>query len=121
MEYRYGKVTDQTIKELVTIVGKDNIFTQQGEIEVYSCDEMPLAKPHTPQVVVKPTTIRSIARLMGFASKKRMPVTPRGAGTGLSGGCIPIYGGILLSLERMNKMLEVDQENFVAVVEPGIT
>jgi len=121
MEYRYGKVTDQTIKELVTIVGKDNIFTQQGEIEVYSCDEMPLAKPHTPQVVVKPTTIRSIARLMGFASKKRIPVTPRGAGTGLSGGCIPIYGGILLSLERMNKMLEVDQENFVAVMEPGIT
>lgn len=119
MKYRYGKVTDESIKELITIVGKDNIFTQQDEIEAYSCDEMPFAKPHAPQVVAKPTTVRAVAGLMDFANKNRIPITPRGAGTGLSGGCIPIYGGILISLERMNKILEIDRENFVAVVESG--
>ena len=62
-----------------------------------------------------------MAKLLGFANKKRIPVTPRGASTGLSGGCIPIYGGILLSLERVNRILEIDRGNFVAVVEPGVT
>ena len=120
MELRYREVTGQIIKELIAIAGKDNLFTDKDELEAYSRDEMPLAKPHIPQVIVKPTNVRSIARLMKFAHKNRVPVTPRGAGTGLSGGCVPIYGGILLSLERMNKLLEIDQENSVAVVEAGM-
>jgi glycolate oxidase len=121
MKSKYGKVTPQAIKELITIVGKDNILTEKHELEGYSCDEMPLPKPHVPQVVVKPTDTHSIARLLEFANKRRLPVTPRGAGTGVSGGCIPVYGGILLSLERMNRILEIDRENFTAVVEPGVT
>jgi len=121
MKSKYARITHQTIEELATIVGSDNISTEKHEIEGYSCDEMPLAKPFAPQVVVKPTDSHSIARLLDFANKKRIPVTPRGAGTGLSGGCIPVYGGILLSLERMNRILEVDRENFVAVVEAGVT
>jgi len=121
MKSKYGKVTRQAIKELTTIVGKDNILTEKHEVEAYSCDEMPLAKPHVPQVVVKPTDNLSIARLLEFANKRRIPVTPRGAGTGVSGGCIPVYGGILLSLERMNRILKIDRENFTAVVEPGVT
>ncbi|MFC1846849.1 FAD-binding oxidoreductase [Chloroflexota bacterium] len=121
MEHRYGEITEQTIKKLMDVVGKDNVFTKKDEIEAYSYDEMPLAKHHIPQVVVKPNNVQSINRLMRFANEKRIPITPRGAGTGLSGGCVPIYGGILLSLERMNKILEIDPENFVAVVEPGVT
>jgi len=121
MKSKYGKITPQAIKELTTIVGKDNILTEKHELEGYSCDEMPLPKPHIPQVVVKPTDTHSIARLLEFANKRRIPVTPRGAGTGVSGGCIPVYGGILLSLERMNRILEIDRENFTAVVEPGVT
>ncbi|MFC2035529.1 FAD-binding oxidoreductase [Chloroflexota bacterium] len=121
MKINYGRVTRQTIKELTTIVGKNNIFTGKYEVEGYSCDETPLAKPYAPQVVVKPTDNLSIARLLDFANKKKIPITPRGAGTGLSGGCIPIYGGILLSLEKMNRILEIDRENFTAVVEPGVT
>jgi len=121
MKARYERVTDQTIKELTTIVGKDNISTKEHEIEGYSYDEMPLAKPYAPQVIVKPTDTLSIAKLLDFANKKRIPITPRGAGTGLSGGCVPIYGGILLSLERMNRILKIDRANFVAVVEPGVT
>ncbi len=121
MKIKYGRVTNQTINELTTIVGSDNISTKENEIEGYSYDEMPLAEPHAPQVIVKPTDAHSIGKLLDFASKKRIPVTPRGAGTGLSGGCIPIYGGILLSLERMNRILEIDRDNLVAIVEPGVT
>ncbi len=121
MKGKYGRVTEPIIKELTTIMGRDNISTKEYEIEGYSCDEMPLAKPYAPQVIVKPTDTRSVAKLLAFANKKRIPVTPRGAGTGLSGGCVPIYGGILLSLERMNRILKIDRDNFVAVVEPGVT
>jgi len=121
MKGKYGGVTEQIIKELTTIVGRDNISTKEHEIEGFSFDEMPLTKSYAPQVIVKPTDTRSVAKLLAFASKKRIPVTPRGAGTGLSGGCVPIYGGILLSLERMNRILKIDGDNFVAVVEPGVT
>jgi len=121
MKGKYGRVTKQIIKELTTIVGRDNISTKEHEIEGFSCDEMPLAKPYAPRVIVKPTDTQSVAKLLAFASKRRIPVTPRGAGTGLSGGCVPIYGGILLSLERMNRILKIDGDNFAAVVEPGAT
>ncbi|MFC1860477.1 FAD-binding oxidoreductase [Chloroflexota bacterium] len=121
MKGKYGKVTEQIIKELTTIIGRDSISTKEHELEGYSCDEMPLAKPHAPQVIVRPADTTSVAKLLTFANEKRIPLTPRGAGTGLSGGCIPIYGGILLSLERMNRILKVDGDNFVAVVEPGVT
>ncbi len=121
MKSKYERVTEQIIKELTAIVGRDNISTKEHEIEGFSCDEMPLAKPHAPRVIVKPTDTQSVAKLLVFANKKRIPVTPRGAGTGLSGGCIPIYGGILLSLERMNRILKINRDNFVAVVEPGVT
>ena len=121
MKGKYGRVTKQIIKELMTIVGRDNISTKEHEIEEYSYDEMPLAKPYAPRIIVKPTDTQSVAKLLAFASRKRIPVTPRGAGTGLSGGCVPIYGGILLSLERMNRILKIDGDNFVAVVEPGVT
>jgi len=121
MKRKYGKVTHQALEELRTIMGSSNVFTGRSEMEGYSYDETPLTQRYFPQVVVKPTDTGSIAKLLAFASKKRIPVTPRGAGTGLSGGCTPIYGGILLSLERMNRILEIDRNNFVAVVEAGVT
>ena len=120
MKNKYGIVTNQTIKELITIIGQDNVSTKENEIEEYSCDEMAIAKPYAPQVIAKPTDTHSIAELLRFANRKRIPVTPRGAGTGLSGGCVPLYGGILLSLERMKRILEIDRDNFIAVVEPGV-
>jgi glycolate oxidase len=73
-----------------------------------------------PDVVVKPRTAEEISEILKLANLNKIPVTPRGAGTGLSGGAVPIYGGILLSLERMNSILEIDRENMVAVVEPGV-
>jgi glycolate oxidase len=121
MKRKYGRVTRQTIEELTTIVGRGNISTDKSEMEGYSYDETPLAKRYFPQVVVKPRDTGAVAKLLAFANEERIPLTPRGAGTGVSGGCLPVYGGILLSLERMNRILEIDRENFVAVVEPGVT
>ena len=120
MNDKYGSVTGQVIKEIATIVGGENILTDTSDTEAYSCDETPHAEPCFPQVVVKPTNKYAVAGLLDYASRKKIPVTPRGAGTGLSGGCIPVYGGILLSLEKMNRILEIDRENFVAVAEPGV-
>ena len=121
MKSKYGRVTRQTIEELTTIAGKNCLLTDGDELKGYSSDEMPHAEPHAPKVVIKPTDNRTIAKILGYASEKRIPVTPMGGRTGLSGGCIPIYGGIVLSLERMNRILEIDRENSVAVVEPGVT
>ena len=81
---------------------------------------MPLSEPHPPQVIVKPLDTASIAALMRFASERKIPVVPRGAGTGLSGGSVPLYGGIVLSLERMDRIVEIDRENFIRSSERTI-
>ena len=73
-----------------------------------------------PEVVVKPASAREISEIMKIANRHRVPVTPRGGGTGLSCGAVPLCGGIVLALERMNRILEIDRENMVAVVEPGV-
>jgi len=116
---RYGKVTDEVVALLAKIVGDKNVLTgdERGN---YSRDEMPKSKPVLPEVVAKPEDTDSVARILKLADEKKIPVTPRGAGTGISGGAVPIYGGIVLSLERMNGILEIDKDNFMATVEPGV-
>jgi len=121
MKPEYGEVTVQTLEELSALLGQDNVYTDKSDLEAYSRDESPLADSYPPQVVVKPRDTASVVKLMAFATEKRIPVTPRGAGTGLSGGCVPVYGGILLSMERMNRILEINGDNFTAIVEPGVT
>jgi len=121
MKNEYGKVNRQTIEELIAIVGNKSIITDKYELEGYSSDEMPLSQHHNPSIVVKSANSHEISALLDYANRRRIPVTPMGARTGLSGGCIPIYGGIVLSLDRMNRIIEIDSENFVAVVEPGVS
>ena len=104
---------------LRTIVGKENVLVGDDITEEYARDEALTLKPCWPEVLVKPGSTEEVARIMHFANEKGIPVTPRGGGTGLSGGCVAASGGILLSLERMNRILEVDEENYVAVVEAG--
>jgi glycolate oxidase len=77
--------------------------------------------PEAPEYVVRPATTEQVSRILKLANENRIPVTARGAGTGLSGGCTPSPGGILLSLDRMKRILEIDEQNHVAVVEPGVT
>ncbi|NWF77474.1 MAG: FAD-binding protein [Chloroflexi bacterium] len=115
----YGRVTDEVVARLAAIVGNKNVLTGE-ERENYTRDEMPGKRSFLPEVVVKPENSRSVAEILKLANEKVIPVTPRGGGTGLSGGAAPIYGGIVLSLEKMNRILEIDKVNFVATVEAGV-
>lgn len=117
----YSKVDAETIQALALIAGRDNIISERSKLLDYGKDETPLAKPRLPQVVVKPPDTQSVSAILSYANKKRIPVTTRGGGTGLSGGAIPILGGICLSMEGMHRILSADKKNFVAVVQPGVT
>src|SRR5512136_673483 len=75
---------------------------------------------HRPDVVVLPRSTRSVSTLLRFAHRHRLPVTPRGAGHGYVGGCVPVRGGIVVSLARMNRIKEINAADFVAVVEAGV-
>jgi len=115
----YNKVDKKIIAELGNIVGAENTVTEPETLSNYSHDETPLY--HTiPEVVVKPSTTSQVSAIMKLAFEHTIPVTPRSGGTSLSGGAVPIYRGIVLSLERMNKIKEIDEKNLMAVVEPGI-
>lgn len=107
-------------QKLMVIVGKKNVIVGDDISEEYTHDESLTVRPSLPEIVVKPQSAEEVAEILKLANEKRIPVTPRGGGTGLSGGCVPVFGGVLLSLERMNRILEIDTENFVAVVEAGV-
>jgi glycolate oxidase len=110
------------IKELEKIAGPKNVIITKEKMEDYSHDEVPILEIRQyPDVVVKPEDSKQISEILKYANSKKIPVTPRGGGTGLSGGCIPLSGGIILSFENMNRILEIDRENFMAVLEPGVT
>ena len=115
-----GKVTDMFIQTLAQIVGVKNIITKRDDMESYCGDESPTSTPHYPEVVVKPDCTEEVSRVLALANAEKIPVTPRGAGTGVSGGAVPIKGGIVLSLERMNHIKEIDGDNFVVVAQPGV-
>ncbi|TET59827.1 FAD-binding oxidoreductase, partial [Candidatus Aerophobetes bacterium] len=115
----YAKVDDEVLKFLTNLFGKDEVLVDPDLLEKYSHDEVPGLKAE-PEVVVRATTVHQISKLMNFANEKKIPVTPRGAGYGLSGGAVPIYGGIVLSLEKMDRILEIDKKNLMITVEPGV-
>lgn len=112
---------DDIARALAGVVPSEHILTGDAVTDDYTHDEALTAGPQKPAVVVTPTSTDEVAAVLRLADERRIPVTARGAGTGLSGGCVPNPGGILLSLERMNRILEIDVANHVAVVEAGVT
>lgn len=106
------------IAELKAIVGPDNLNASPEDIVCYSYDGT--LTEGNPSGVVTPTTTRMVADVVKLANRERIAIVPRGAGTGLSGGAIPASGGLVLSLTKMNRILEIDIENLVAVVQPGV-
>jgi len=119
---KYNQVTPAIVEELRQIVGQRYvIFDNADALEPFSHDEIPDRHyAHMPEVVVRPRSADEIAAIMKLANREMIPVTPRGAGSGLSGGAVPVHGGIVLSVDRMNSILEVDESNLMAVVEPGV-
>ncbi len=118
----FKKLDPVSLEGLRRIVGEADVLIDPERIEDYSHDEFSLAEiRHLPEAVVRPETREEVAAVLKLASAGRLPVTPRGGATGLCGGCVPSFGGIVLSLERMNRVVEIDRENQMAVVEPGVT
>jgi glycolate oxidase len=108
------------VPALAAVVGAENVLTGGAVKDDHTHDEALTATPVTPLAVVVPATTDEVAAVLRLADERRVPVTARGAGTGLSGGCIPRADGIVVAFERMAAIVEVDTENFIAVVEPGV-
>jgi glycolate dehydrogenase FAD-linked subunit len=108
------------IELLAGVVGAEHVRTGDAIKDDYGHDEALTAQPQRPLAVVSPASTDEVAAVVRLADEHRIPVTARGAGTGMSGGCIPRADGIVVSFERMNRILEIDTDNFVAVVEPGV-
>lgn len=106
------------LKELEQIVGHANLFTDAEELVVYSYDATRLES--LPWAVARPASAQEVSAILLLANRERFPVVPRGAGTGMSGGSVPASGGLVLSFERMNRILEIDGRNRMAVAEPGV-
>ncbi|MBN1942344.1 MAG: FAD-binding protein [Phycisphaerae bacterium] len=121
-EQTYNPVTPAIVEELKNIVGaRYVIHGDEEKLEPFSHDEiLEKAYRHMPDVVARPRTAQEIAAIMKLANREHIAVTPRGAGSGLSGGAVPIYGGVVLLCDRMNDILDVDAENMMIVVEPGV-
>ena len=96
------------------------VFAGEAISSDYSHDEMTEYGHFMPEAVLQALSTEEISRVLAYCSEHRIPVTPRGAGTGLCGGCVPICGGIVLSTEKMKQVLEVDPRNMTATVEPGV-
>jgi glycolate oxidase len=118
----YAKLTQAHAAALAEMVGAKNVIYGDSErLEPFSHDET-AEKDYAamPEAVVRPGSSEEVAAVLAFATRERIPVTPRGAGSGLSGGCVPALGGIVLSLDRMNRILEIDLDNLVVVAQPGV-
>ena len=114
-----NNITLSLLEEIKSIVGATYFFTDEESFAKYGSDET--EKLHyAPQVVVKPRTAEEISKLLILCNQHLIPVTPRGAGTGLTGGALPHLGGLLISMERFNSILEIDERNLQVTTEPGV-
>jgi glycolate oxidase len=108
----------EIIKKLIDIVGKEKVLVSEEDRICYSFDAT--GRTGIPDIVVKPKVADDVSEIVKIAHKEGIPVVPRGAGTGFAGGSIPIHGGIALVMTDMNHLVDLDGENMVAVVEPGM-
>ena len=115
----YQTLTPELIQQLSDIA-PNRVFTGGDINPDYAHDEMPIYGKAVPEAVVEAATTEEVAAVMKLCNEHHIPVTPRGAGTGLVGGAVPIHGGVLLVTTRMNKILAYDEENFTVTVQPGV-
>lgn len=113
------KITSNHIQSFKAIVGESNVFIDDETLDFFSRDETEILQ-FLPEVVIKPKTAEEISAIMKICNQDLIPVTPRGAGTGLSGGALPQFGGVVLSTERMNTIINIDERNLQVTTEPGV-
>ena len=115
----FGMVSPEIIASLKTIAGEKFVLTDDENKLHYGHDETE-DLIYKPAVIVRPANTAEVSAIMKLCFEKNIPVTPRGAGTGLSGGALPVFGGVLLTMERFSKIIFIDEENFQVTVEPGV-
>ena len=109
------------LDELKKIVGPGDLILDPGALANFSGDEFPLPKiRQTPRVAVRPKTAEQISQILKLANREKIPVTPRGGGTGLCGGCVPSANGLVLLMDAFNRVLDVDKENLMVTAEAGV-
>lgn len=116
----YKKIDETDIKNLKKMICDERIYTGEDIKEDYSHDEMPIYGECYPEVVLEPVSVKEISAIMKYAYENNIPVTPRGAGTGLCGGSVAIKGGIMISTVRMKDIIEIDEDDLYIICEPGL-
>ncbi|MBQ0055950.1 MAG: FAD-binding protein [Synergistaceae bacterium] len=120
---RYGKIDGRLLEELKAAAGENNVFTDTAKLAEYSHDEVPANsydREYIAEALVFPESTDQVSAVVKLAAQHNIPVTCRGAGTGLSGGAVPAFGGIVLCFEKMNRIIELDEANFTITVETGV-
>ncbi|MBX2912098.1 MAG: FAD-binding protein [Cyclobacteriaceae bacterium] len=112
-------LSEATIGKFASIVGVENLFLDKGRLEEYGHDKTE-DLVYLPDIVLRPGTAQEVSEVLKICNEQKIPVTPRGAGTGLAGGALPVQKGVVLSMERFNKILNIDELNLQATVEPGV-
>lgn len=116
---QYNKVTETQINTFQQIVGQPFVIINEEDKLLYAHDHTEDLQ-YMPEIVVKPKTVEEVAAVVKVCYEHNIPITPRGAGTGLSGGALPVYGGVVIAMSRMNNIIDVDERNFQVTVEPGV-
>jgi len=116
----YNAVTVADINRLTEICGAEHVFSGDSIHDDFTHDEMTIYGTFAPEVVVEVLCTQQVSDIMRYASARNIPVTPRGSGTGLCGGAVALHGGILLSLAKMEQIIEFDPDNLTVTVEPGV-
>jgi glycolate dehydrogenase FAD-linked subunit len=111
-------ISKSLLNHISGIVGKKYLLTTQKEMVEFAADATKII--HMPDAVAFPKNCQQISRILQLATKNGFPVVPRGAGTGMSGGAIPVRGGVVLAMDRLNRIISVDRDNLIAKVEPGV-
>ncbi|MBX2903245.1 MAG: FAD-binding protein [Chitinophagales bacterium] len=115
----FKKIEAADIAFFEQTIGTANVFTDNASIQKYAVDET-VDAAFAPEVVLKPISAEEISKILSYCNAQHIPVSPRAAGTGLSANSLPIHGGVTLSIERMNRILEIDERNLQVTTEPGV-
>lgn len=116
---RYKRIDEKDIEYLKSVLGEERVFIGEDISEDFSHDELGgISK--MPDVLVEVLTTEEVSRIVKYAYDNNLPIIPRGSGTGLVGASVPVYGGIMINMCKMNKILEIDEENLTLTVEPGV-
>lgn len=115
----FKKVTAEDIAYFQSLEGIHAILQDEETLKICASDQTE-DLCYTPEVAIQPLTVEAVSRVMAYCNEQMIPVTPRGAGTGLSGGALPVMGGVVLDMKRFNKILNLDKRNLQVTVEPGV-